>query len=611
MKKAFLLSAVIMLFPVLLSAQAGNDETLAKAGSKTITREEFLERFEMTPWPRPPKKVTPENLKEGFLYTLISEKLWALKAHEMGLDTSKAVKMAFNSLEKMYMRDALWQIEIKNKTTIPETEEAKGFLRTRFAYKADYLISGSEKEINRMYGLLQKGTSFDDMLKANGSKGLDTLTVSYGLMEEAVEDAVYNLMVGQYTAPVFTPNGWCIFRLKDIIELKQDPKDQEKVEQLVKKITNERATARVYQEFYRNFFSSQKVNVNSRIFKQLGDNLVSSIKEKKYNDKISDSDIVFLQPPDIIKLEEKFSPDVLKMDFIQFEKNPVSLRHFIEEFAMEGFNTQTADPKMIFAVFNKVVKKYIENEMLTREAYRRGLQNMPEVKRSLDMWKDNYLSQMLRSTFRDSANVSDLEAEQYFHKMQQGAPLTAQVNIVEVLTDSLEVAEKVLDAVKKDADMHELARMYSKRESTKKTNGETGFFSINEYGEIGHIAANMAIGDVFGPLKVPEGYSIFKVIGKKEDSLHIDKPFSELKDSLKKNLSSEKAYNSVVNYTVKLASQYGLKIDEKALQSTQVINIPMFTYRFMGFGGKLPAVPMTAPFTEWVNPWLEYKSNLP
>ncbi|MCU7492681.1 MAG: hypothetical protein HF312_13975 [Ignavibacteria bacterium] len=611
MKKAFLLFTFIALCPALLRAQANNDEILAKAGSKTITREEFLERFEMTPWPRPPKKVTPENLKLGFLYSLAAEKLWALKAQEMGLDTSGAVKMAFSSLEKMYVRDALWKLEIKDKTVIPESEEAKGYLRTRFAYRTDYLIAGSEKEINSMYERLQKGTSFDAVLKSNGSKGLDTLTVSYGMMEEAVEDAIYNLMVGQYTSPVFTPNGWCIFRLRDIVELKQDPKDQQKVEQLVKKITNERATARVYQKFYRSFFSNQKVNVSSRLFKELADNLVKIIKEKKNNGSISDSTLVSLQPPDILKLEGAFRPEVLNMDFVQFEKNPVSLRQFIEDFAMEGFSTQTADPRMVFGIFNRVVKKYVENEMLTREGYRRGLQNLPEVKRELDMWKDNYLSQMLRSTFRDSASVTDLEAEQYFHKVQQGAPMTAQVNIVEVLTDSLEVAEKVLDAVKKDVDMHVLARMYSKRESTKKTQGETGFFSINEYGEIGRIAGNMAIGDVYGPLKVPEGYSIFKLAGKKEDSLHVDKPFSELRDSIKKNLSTEKAYKSVLNYTVKLAGEYGLRIDEKALQSTQVINVPMFTYRFMGFGGKLPAVPMTAPYTEWVNPWLEYKSNLP
>lgn len=610
MKTAFLFFALTVLCPVLLRAQA-NNEALAKAGNKTVTKEEFLERFEMTPWPRPPKKATPEDLKEKFLYTLIAEKLWAMRAHEMGLDTAKAVRMAFSSLEKMYARDALWQIEIKEKTVIPDEDKSKGYLRTRFAYKTDYLISGSEKDINGLYSMLQKGASFDSLLRARGSSGKDTLTVSYGMMEEAVEDAIYNLMAGQYTAPVFTPNGWCIFRLKDIVELRQNPKDQEKVDQLVKKISTERVTARLYQQFFRNFFANQKVNVNSGLFKKLSDNLISIIKEKKYNEKISDSDIVFLQPPDILKLQNSFSPEMLKMDFVQFGENPISLRQFIEEFAMEGFNTLSLDPHQVTALFNRAVRKYIENELLTREAFKRGLQNFPTVKRALDMWRDNYLSQMLRSSFRDSASVSDEEALKYFHKMQQGAPITAKVNLVEVLTDSLEIAEKVLDAIKKDVDMHELARLYSKRESARTNNGETGFFSINERGEMGRIAGTMAVGDVFGPLKLPEGYSIFKVIGKKEDSTHTDKPFSEMKESIKNNLSSEKAYNSVVNYTVKLAARYGLSINEKALQSTQVINIPMFTYRLMGFGGRLPAVPLTAPFAEWVNPWLEYKSNLP
>jgi hypothetical protein len=31
----------------------------------------------------------------------------------------------------------------------------------------------------------------------------------------------------------------------------------------------------------------------------------------------------------------------------------------------------------------------------------------------------------------------------------------------------------------------------------------------------------------------------------------------------------------------------------------------------MGFGGKITAVPLLAPFTEWVNKWLKQKQDLP
>lgn len=609
MKKTILL---FFLFAGAAPIMAQTDsEVLARTGKSVITQSEFQERFELTPWPRPPVKVTSENLKQGFLYTLIAEKLWALKAQAMGLDTTKAIRMAFNTLEKMYVRDALWKLEIKDKVNIPDDEYAKGYLRLRFLYNTEYLISGSEKEISSLYDMLNKGASFDSLMIARGRKGKDTLGVSYGMMEEAVEDEIYNLMIGQYTSPAFTPNGWCIFRLNAITQLGQDPKDQQKVNELVKKIATERATARVYQKFYRSFFMNRKVNVDRNLFSRFADRVSALLKEKKDTQKISDSDIVFLQPPDLLKTEDQFGPDTLRMSFVKFDHNPVTMKQFIEEFSMEGFSSQNIEPRYIKSVLNTVTKKYIENEMLTREGYKRGLQNLPEVKRSLNMWKENYLSQLLRSEFKDSASVNDEEALKYYQQMQQHPVLKEQVNIVEVLTDSLDIAEKVLDALKNGADMHELAKKYSKREAARDSNGESGFFPVTENGEIGRIASAMALGDVYGPLQVPGGYSIFKLIGRKEDSTRVSQSFQEMKETIKKELSSRKLFNSVVNYTVRLANNYGISINQKALTATEVINVPMFTYRFMGFGGKLPAVPMTAPFVEWVGPWLESRSSLP
>ncbi|MCK7516464.1 MAG: peptidylprolyl isomerase [Ignavibacteriales bacterium] len=48
----------------------------------------------------------------------------------------------------------------------------------------------------------------------------------------------------------------------------------------------------------------------------------------------------------------------------------------------------------------------------------------------------------------------------------------------------------------------------------KKSNGEYGLFPVTENGEIGRIASTMNVGDIYGPLELKEGYSIFKLIDK-------------------------------------------------------------------------------------------------
>jgi hypothetical protein len=131
------------------------------------------------------------------------------------------------------------------------------------------------------------------------------------------------------------------------------------------------------------------------------------------------------------------------------------------------------------------------------------------------------------------------------------------------------------------------------------------------YGEIGKIASTMEIGEVYGPLKVPEGYSIFKLIDKKKESAQEPKPFEDVKTEVKANLMATRLEDKVNSYTVKLANDYGVKVDENVLSSIKVTNLAMVTYRYMGFGGRILGVPLTSPYKEWVNPWLKSKKDLP
>ena len=80
---------------------------------------------------------------------------------------------------------------------------------------------------------------------------------------------------------------------------------------------------------------------------------------------------------------------------------------------------------------------------------------------------------------------------------------------------------------------------------------------------------------------------------------------------MKNDLRAAKLEKAVVDYTVKLANDYGVSINENVLKSIKTTYIVMFAYRYMGFGGRIVAVPMVPPFSEWVNPWLKSNKNLP
>ncbi|MBU0559438.1 MAG: hypothetical protein KKG93_07660, partial [Bacteroidetes bacterium] len=141
--------------------------------------------------------------------------------------------------------------------------------------------------------------------------------------------------------------------------------------------------------------------------------------------------------------------------------------------------------------------------------------------------------------------------------------------------------------------------------------GEFGFFPTTAYGELGRIAGELEIGEIFGPLELDDGYSIFKVIDKKDEAESIPKPFEELKDEIKRKLKAEKLSQKMIDKTVELANKYGVQVDELLLKQIKVTNLTMLVYKYMGFGGRILAVPLTNQFIEWVDDWKEGSKSLP
>ncbi len=159
----------------------------------------------------------------------------------------------------------------------------------------------------------------------------------------------------------------------------------------------------------------------------------------------------------------------------------------------------------------------MKDQVLTEEGERNGFDNSDDVKKYTGIWKDYYLSKILMMNMFDSIKVGEEEAYSLYKKNKDMNIQLPLVNIAEVLTDSLVVVETVMNELAAGKNIKELAKKYTKRDSLKEKGGEFGFFPITEYGELGKIASQMSIGQIYGPVKLDEGYSVFQLLDKKED----------------------------------------------------------------------------------------------
>lgn len=600
---------IYFLFLFAANTAAGQDSLLVKIGTSGITAQEFEQRFEFIPQVISGVKRSFDKKKSDLLHSLIAEKLWARDAENLRIDTTDYMRITYKVIEKMYVRDALYRIEISDRVNVSGEETAEGLRRFYYNLNLDVIHFKDSTDAFRIYKLLDEGVSFDSA-KSISNTDYYSVQFKYGELEESVEDMLFNLKEGEYTPPIKSSSGWLIFRLhnKELASFSS----QDQVIMSVQKIIQQRKTDRYYNEFYRKFFVGRKVETDAILFWSLVDKISNQLNHKKLTGSISDSDNVYLDVNDLLIIESELGSDTLNMPFVKFESDPTTVKQFLREFIFEGFYTANTSPSIIAAKLNARVKSFIENELLAREGYKRGLQNLPDVKSSTSMWRDNYLARILKNMLYDSVKVTEQEVGEYYQNKDLLIDSSnVEVNILEILTDSLEVIESVIKKLENGANFRELAKIHTKRIWTRNNGGEFGFFPITMYGDIGRIASQMNVGEIYGPIKLPEGYSIFKLIDKKIPERDSSLSVEEMKDEIRKSLTLKKLKEFFIDYTVKLANKYGVEINEQMFASLQVQNMNMFVYRYMGFGGRITAVPMAIPFTEWFLPWKESMKQIP
>ena len=416
----FLISTIIVKFYSPVYPQNLTSDPVARVGLKSISQEEFIKRYEFTPGLERQIKSRSETAKLEFLYTLIAEKLWAQEAITLGLDTTEVIEFSKREYKKIFVRDALYKREILDKARISEKELIEGIYRYHTKLKVNFLFTENESEINNLYSILVNGIEFDSILsiRPEAEEQIDPIEVVYGQMDEAIEDSLYKLNIDEYTHPILTPDGWYIFKLTNRIEtMIGSEKNLEDSKQEVERIIKARKSAILYSNFFQSFFSRKEVEVNPKLFNSLTEKISESLRLRDNKNFNNEKNEFSLNSDDVILIEEKFGADSLKMIFLNFESNPITLKQFIRILIFDGFISKEYDKKIVSVFLDKKIRTIIEHELLAREGFKRGYQSLPEVLAEVNMWVDNYLFQVLKNKFIDSVYVTEKEVHSLYRSI--------------------------------------------------------------------------------------------------------------------------------------------------------------------------------------------------
>ncbi|GAB1348663.1 hypothetical protein MASR1M107_08750 [Ignavibacteriales bacterium] len=599
-------SLSLFLFCIALSPVFAQDNSaiLSEIGSEKITANEFKFRYELSPFVSHKNGWNKDSLKADFLYSLIAEKLWYLEALDKGLDRTEIFKFYFNPVRDIYLRDALFKKEVESAIIISPDDITQGIFKAGRTLKMSAFVSKDSSLIYQFHSMISKKTvSVDSILKLPQfvSIAQNPFEVELGtLMDEEVEDLLFSLKPGEFTSPINSETGRIIFLSKDIISKPLDLTDSKTSQQIKQKIKERRAMHRT-RDYIRELTAGITINIDETSFRNAGDAIFTVLSGSIVKGKTAADSSRILTDGEFASVKTILGDEGLKQPLFSLKTKTVTVWDFLANLAFEEHRFNLTNKKLLLQKLNKIVKDFVQQQILTSEAERQGLESLPGIQKEFVSWKQNILSQMLKVSFLDSTRVSDQEIEDYYRKDVLKDKDFLLVNLQLISVNNLEEIETILNSTGKDKSFDQIAKGYGKTDPLVNENGETGLKPAIFLGDIGIIAAKLDLNQLYGPIKRGDGYTLLMVKEKRtmNDSLKIE--FENSKELLRGYLFQKKMNEFISKKTVQLSAKYNAKAYENRLKDIKTTDVVMFVHRLMGFGGRISGVPLLDNWADFID----------
>ncbi len=394
----------------------GQEQNLAKIGSIELSTKEFKERFELTP----KIKSDFDSSKVNFLYSLIAEKLWALEAQSLSMDTIPYVYNSVKDIERKLIKDKLYKIEIESKVSVTEKEITENLFKLEENRSMNFLFSKDQNEIDRLYVRLLLGESIDSLLvgRPEQKQQVEGIPVVFGQMDEKLENIIYSLKIDEATEPVPVKIGWVVYYLKSIeANPFKDGNNENAKRKKVEEILFNRKAKFFYKEFFNKYIFGNTVISDKQLVNYLVNEIFTLFRENEKEFYNENSKKYQLNEYQIKTIASMFTEEELSREFIKFDVSPVTFEKYLQSLELNGFSCEKRSKSAVFKALDNNIKSYIFEELLFREGYSRGLQNSNEVRSELKMWQESFLANYYRHSFLDSVETSDSDAMDYYNKV--------------------------------------------------------------------------------------------------------------------------------------------------------------------------------------------------
>ncbi|MFN3873547.1 MAG: hypothetical protein ACK4R9_11135 [Ignavibacterium sp.] len=598
--KIFFSSFIIFYNAVNIYPQT-KENIVAEIANTKITAKEFLYRLELSPFITHKSAWNQDSLKSDFLYSLVAERLWYLDALEKGLSESEEFRFYFKPLEDIFFRDALFKSEIDEKVKLSADDVSSAINKAQYKLITQIITSTDSLLIHEFYSGLQATKNPDSLLTTNSFSSFtaNKFEITLGaLKDEEVEDYLFSLQPKEFTIPFKSEVGWVVFLIKEKLFTPIDISDQSAVNKIKNIVRNRRIMIRT-NDYLKEYLANITININEEPFKLAAEKIYNRLNELSQL-KVDSSGII-LNDNDYRIIKAELGKENLNAELFKVFDEKVTVWDFLTNLTFEEHRFKSIEKNFVLQKLLRIAKDFVQQQLLTYEAKKRGLNIQKDVLSELEVWKQNYLAQLNKLSFLDSAKVDDTQINQFLEESSAKNNEIVYVNLKLLTLASLQEMENFLKELTEGNHFDEIITKYGKTDPLVDENGDTGLQPAFALGDIGTIASQLKINQLYGPIKRNNGYSLFMITEKKiiADSIKINNETT--REKLRTFLSQKKLNEIISRKTIELAQKYNAKVYEDVALKTKSTGIRMFVHRLMGFGGRIAGVPLLDNWADWID----------
>jgi hypothetical protein len=386
-----LLVSTLSLLQITFAQSKSEDGILAQIGEKKISVEEFLQRSELTPRPNnfKGKSVTLNNL--------ITEKLLALEAGlDRKLSPSPALQGKLRGIKEQLMRDRLYEEVAYNKVELDSDEVKNVYRASMREYELEFYTIHHKELAERIGAAIDSvpqlsDETFKEVEQILGKKPLHE--VSYKDPDDKViHEALFTSLLdtGSVVGPLRLGNG--DFIMMKVVDWVDYPlisgEDQQIRWKKVQEKLHETKAVKLWRSFQTNTMKGKTIEFERNTF-----NAVSNLA-MGYFFKKRESDSLDFQHPELPMIPIGGSEVDPRTPFFTIDSTVWTLDDFKKELVAHPlvFRTQDLSEGNFREQFKLAIVDMVGDYYLTKEAYRRSLDNSEKINRELEMWEDSFLA---------------------------------------------------------------------------------------------------------------------------------------------------------------------------------------------------------------------------